>query len=148
MKKTKTMVIILCVGILFLAYLLIGNPIVAYHNHALKKSVTSLNADETVTLDAVVPFSWDKVYTFEPYTSKEKMAEIIGFESGSLRETASEGMVQLLFVKGQRVTASVCGYPDALGYQIAFDSPLSYGEGIQFTVDTEEGIVVLRQLES
>lgn len=48
------------------------------------------------------------------------MEKAIGLSSPSIQETVSEGMVQLLFVKEGRVVASVCGYAERLGYQIAF----------------------------
>lgn len=144
----KKYILFLLLAVLYLGYLYIGNPMVAYHNHTLKESITSLKGNEIVTLDAVVPFAWDKVYTLAPYTTKEEMAEIIGFQSGSLHKTVNEGMVQLLFVKGQRVTASVCGYASALGYRISFDSPLSYGEETLFTADTRENIVHLMKQET
>lgn len=122
--------------------LLIGNPVVAYHNHELGKAITSLNTRET-TLNAVVPFEWDLVYTFAPYTSQSEIEELIGFRSGSIRMAVNEGMVQLLFVKGDRVVASICGYDSSLGYDVNFTDSVIYDENTIFAVSRDSGITIL-----
>ena len=62
-----------------------------------------------------------------------------------MQETVSEGMVQLLFVKENSVTASICGYADALGYRITLEDSVSYGENIPFETNVRAGIVELTQ---
>lgn len=124
MRKRKIKFIALFIFAGFLFFLTVSNLRVQYNNRRLKQTLTSLNA-QTVALNEIVPFRWDVVYTFDPYQPKEDMEKIIGFKSSALCETVSEGMVQLVFVKGRSVVASVCGYPDVLGYYIAFD----LGEG-------------------
>ncbi len=144
MKKRTGMLVLTIVCVFMVIYLAIGNPIVFYHNQQLKKSITSLEDNQKVTLNEIVPFDWDIVYTFEPYTSREEIEEIIGFQSDSIRETVNEGMVQLLFVKGKTVTASVCGYPDKLGYfVINLEGSVSAKEEAVFLTDTDSGIVKL-----
>ena len=85
----------------------------------------------------------DRVYTFEPYATREEIAEIIGFDSSSIRETVSEGMVQLLFVKDHKVTSSVCGYASSLGYAVGFFDRVDYEENAVFSVKREDGLVIL-----
>lgn len=123
----------------------IGNPVVVWHNRQLEKAITGLDGMQQVTLNQVVPFEWDTVYTFDPYTSRQEIAETIGFDSGSIQETWSEGMTQLLFVKDQRVTASVCGYPSRLGYDVVFEDRITADQQVQFWVETEPGRVTLIQ---
>jgi len=114
---------------------LFGNPVVKYNNHRLKKAVTALEAGQPVTLNEVVPFGWDTAYTFSPYTSEQEIEEIIGFKSRSIvANNINEGMVHLIFVKGEKVQAAVLGYADALGYYIDFFPKVEYGENAQFTV--------------
>ena len=48
---------ILLAGIAF--YLLLGNPAIRYKNQKLKQSLTAREDHTTVSLNAVVPFSWD-----------------------------------------------------------------------------------------
>lgn len=142
--KKKIIVPISLIAIIFLlVFLMTGSPLVACHNYELKKSVLSVSGETQVTLNEIVPFDWDIVYTFSPYTSRNEIEKIIGFSSHSIRETVNEGMVQLLFVKGDSVVASVCGYADNLGYRITFKDSVRFEEKAVFAVDTNAGIVTL-----
>lgn len=124
---------------------------ISHNNRRLRQSLTSLDA-KAIAFNNVVPFGWDTVYTFDPYLSKAEMAEIIGFNSGALRETISEGMVQLVFIKGRSVVASVCGYPDRLGYAVHFVNwgggfaKLSFADDAAFSVEKADGVVRLRHI--
>lgn len=128
-----------------LSYLVIGNPIVAVHNKQLKQAITSINGKETITLNEIVPFDWDTVYTFDPYTSKKEIEEAIGFKSNSIKETVSEGMVQLIFVHDQNVTASVCGYTSVLGYNVYLNESVSFKNNTKFFVEHTKDSVILKQ---
>ena len=72
-------------AVIALAWSLIGSPVVLWHNHQLKAALTGLT-DTTITLEQAVPFSWDEVYTFAPYTSVEEIQEVIGTTSFNLKE--------------------------------------------------------------
>ena len=144
MKKRALKLCAAALLILLVIYALIGNPIVFWHNRALEHSLCSLEDGITVTLNETVPFEWEAVYTFDPYTSKSEMERIIG-----IRETVSEGMVQLIFVNRGRVTASVCGYASNLGYDVYLGRsgrPLTIGEEMKFSVARGDGIVRLAPL--
>ena len=148
-KKSKLRLAITVIAALFALILAIDALNVAWHNRQLKKALTAIDTP-AVSLNAVVPFAWDAVYTFEPYLSKAEMAKIIGFSSGSLRETVSEGMTQLVFVKDRSVVASVCGYPDSLGYWVWLDNwegpaaKVAFADDAVFAVEKADGIVWLR----
>ena len=73
-----------------------------------------------VSLDEITPFEWDTVYTFAPYTPKEKIYEVIGYQWDSISETVSEGMNQLIFIDKVKVVCYVYGYSDYLGYGFNF----------------------------
>lgn len=132
-----------------LAWSLLGSPVVLWHNHQLKSALTGLT-DTTITLEQAVPFSWDEVYTFAPYTPVEEIQQVIGAQSYNLREAQSEGMLQLVFLDEGAVTAAICGFPAELGYEIVFPDAagtdpgyITYGEDISFTVERTEGVVRL-----
>ena len=136
-------------GVVALLWSIFGSPVVLWHNHQLKSALTGLT-DETITLEQAVPFSWDEVYSFAPYTTVEKIQEVIGTESYNIKESTSEGMLNLVFLDEGAVTAAVCGYPSDLGYAIDIagvtDSTpgrLSYGEDVSFTVERTDGVVRL-----
>ena len=71
MKKRVRIWIGLFAGILLLGYIIIGNPVVFVHNHQLKSAITSISEDtDAITLNEIVPFQWDTVYTCLLYTSR------------------------------------------------------------------------------
>ena len=131
----------------------VGNPIIRMHNRQLQKAVSSLENDRTIALDELVPFDWDSVYTFEPYTSREEIADVIGFDSRAIEVSVNEGQLQLLFVKNKKITASVCGYPSALGYDVEFNSKYDENRSIKrekdaktiFQVEKSENQIILQE---
>ncbi|MBQ6896100.1 MAG: hypothetical protein IJN69_02710 [Oscillospiraceae bacterium] len=125
-----------------------GNPVVKINNHRLKKAVTALDEGQTVTLNEVVPFEWDVVYTFSPYTSEEEIEKVIGFKSRDIvANNVNEGMTHLIFTKGEKVQAAVLGYPSKLGYRIDFFKKVNYERNIPFTVAEKNDFTELLQAE-
>jgi len=143
-KKKIWIIIAAVIVISAIGYYIIGNPVIAYNNYRLKQSIHTISKTE-VTLNEIVPFEWDTVYTFAPYTSRSEIEEIIGFKSNAIQETISEGMVQLLFVKGSSVSGSVCGYAKNLGYFIDFSGKARFEDNIPFDVRIQDDIVYLTE---
>ena len=147
-KETKASIIILtCIALIAFIGLMISNPFVSINNHKLASSLKSIDR-ETVSLNDVVPFEWDTLYTFGPYQSKKEIEKTIGFKSADIKENnINEGMVHLLFVKGDKVVASILGYGKNLGYNIDFTSKegwnVTFAEGAQFNVTRVDGITTL-----
>ncbi len=90
---------------------------------ALRQAMAEVE-DGVVTLNEIVPFSWDSVYSFGPYTTQEQMEEIMGISARRLEESPSEGMVQLVFVNGGQIVCGICGYISKEGYSVSFDDQL------------------------
>ena len=147
MQKNKIIFIVcvLIVIILFFYWVSIReNRLIALHNRQLKQTLTSIDtSQETITLDTIIPFDWDMVYTFAPYTSKEEIEKTIGLYSDVIQETISEGMVQLIFVNNDPISAYVCGYAEDLGYQIIFGDMILFGDDIIFSVTKTDEIITL-----
>lgn len=137
-------------AVIALAYSTFGSPLVLWHNHQLKTAMASLT-DKTITLEQAVPFSWDAVYSFAPYTSLDEIRETIGADSYNLTESTSEGMLQLVFMDDGAVTAAVCGLPENLGYDVEFtgwdgnSAKITFGENVSFTVVQDGDLVRLEQ---
>lgn len=137
-------------AVLFLALSLAGvwlafSRVESFRNaRRLKASLTAL-PQGTTTLEEAVPFDWEAVYSFEPYTSREEIARTIGFDSPEISETMGEGMTQLIFVEDERVVLCICAYPENLGYDVDFTGCVRYGEHTPFTV--RQGSVVRLSLE-
>jgi hypothetical protein len=88
----------------------------------LKNEIISKNrAYEKVNLSTFTPFKWDKVYSFAPYLSKEEIYKTIGYKWDNIRETVSEGMNQIVFVKDGKVVCYLYGYPEGNKFGIFFD---------------------------
>ncbi len=131
-----------------------GDP-VSRNNRAFSKKVkqwvSGAHEGEQICLSELTLFSWNAAYTFDPYTSKEEMAQVMGCSGKNLQETINEGMVQLIFTdydsgSGEnKVVCSICGYGGNLGYGIdlgtRFDRRSSYvaiSQGMdQMTLRTE-----------
>lgn len=134
------LLIIFCIGIFWFTF---GSPLVFYHNHILQEKICEIT-QETVTLNELVPFDWDKVYSFPAYMPKEEIENQIGFRSPSIKENnINEGMVHLIFVKDEHVEASILGYPENLGYAIDFPDCVEYKDNIVFSVEKQNGVVRL-----
>ena len=145
--------IIVLLGVL---YLIFGDPRIHINNNKLEDAFTELTTD-SVTLEEIVPFEWTTVYTFDPYTSIDRIEWITGSKSPSLKESVSEGMTHFVFMNRGRVMASVCAYPSSVGYYLSFAggkntyydytdggySHIEYGDQVEFEVTQDAGIVRL-----
>lgn len=90
----------------------------------VKQWISQAQEGDTVSLAELAPFSWNWVYTFDPYTAKAEMEKVLGCSGRELQETVSEGMVQLIFVEHDsalgenKVVGSICAYGSNLGYGV------------------------------
>lgn len=82
------------------------------------KEAVSQEEGTKVRLSDLTPFQWDYVYSFDPYTSREEMENVLGFSDSRLKQTASEDTVQLIFVKNGAHAFTLQGSPSLLGYFI------------------------------
>ncbi len=135
-------------------YLIFGDPRIYLNNANLKKALSTLNRD-SATLEEIVPFEWTTVYTFDPYTSIDRIEWVIGSKSPALKESVSEGMTHVVFTNRGQVVASVCACPTSIGYYLEFTggentyycypdggySHIEYGDEIAFEVTQDEGFV-------
>jgi len=142
--------------VLAILYLIFGDPRIHINNSKLEDALTELDAD-SVTLEEVVPFEWTTVYTFDPYTSIDRIEWITGSKSPALKESVNEGMTHVVFMNHGQVAASVCAYPSSIGYSLGFTggkntyygypdggySHIEYGDETVFSVSREDGLVRL-----
>lgn len=70
-------------------------------------------------LSEFTTFKWDTLYSFVPYTSEETIYKVIGYKWDEITSTVSEGMNQVVFLKGGKVVCYIDGYPDK--YRVFFD---------------------------
>ena len=112
------------------------------NKNALKRALCAVT-DSTVSINSVIPFEWDAMYSFEPYTSKSQIEQISGIKSNLIQESVSEGMTNLLFINDGEAVASVCAYPSSLGYYFDFFGSIEYSDHAEFAVERHDDIIVL-----
>ncbi|MFJ7735323.1 hypothetical protein ACIQ2D_03175 [Lysinibacillus sp. NPDC097287] len=106
------------------SFMIIGLVCIIFIISVLKKDIWEVNAEllqaeilsigkdvETINLLEVTPFEWDKLYSFEAYTPKERVYATIGYKWAPIQETVSEGTNQFVFLKDEKVVCYVFGYP-------------------------------------
>lgn len=106
---------------------------------------------DMINLNRITSFDWDVLYSFAPYTPKEKIYQVIGSKSDDIKETISERMNQVIFVKSGEVVCFLYGYPANDGYCISFLSEdyidgvvtLHSTDNINFRVSRNEGVIYL-----
>ncbi|MBO1911315.1 hypothetical protein [Sporosarcina sp. 6E9] len=153
---TKKKVLVIAVIILFtvLFVKVIKKDIWEVNETMLKQEVLSIEESaESVNLSDGTPFEWDLVYSFDPYTSKDIIYETVGYKWGTISETVSEGMNQLVFMKDGKVVCYLYGYPANNGYGIYFRdhtstkstpaSLLRAQDDLTFQVDRRDGYIYL-----
>lgn len=121
------------------------------------KVLSTEDSVETLNLLDVTPFDWDEVYSFDPYTPKETIYEVIGYKWGKINETVNEGMNQIVFLNDGKVVCYLYGYPENNEYgiyftntnntEITFASMLTFEEDLTFQVERENGVIYLTNIE-
>lgn len=109
-----------------------------------KRDVWDINADKfknsfnAISGNAVIddlsqwtPFEWDTLYSFTPYTTKDKIYEVIGYKWDNISETVNEGMNQIVFVKDGKVVCYLYGYPENI--KLGFNFGKYEGSHIKLT---------------
>ena len=110
-------------GILILAGVAIGyfvDPL-KVNSRGFTKAMEELADVEDgteVRFSDITPFEWDRVYTFDPYVSREEIEKTLGIENRRIKETVNEGMEQLIFVKDKELVCSITDYSSSLGWYV------------------------------
>ncbi len=119
MKEKKVWKILTGIIIVISIFLLIvWNSGVNKNTRYLENKLSDPASQGSGLVKDLFNIEYDKVYIFEPYQSKEKMEAQIGFKSYILKETVSEGMMNILFTKKDSPVAYLYGYPSNVGYNI------------------------------
>ncbi len=150
MKYKKTAVII---GIMIISgLLLLKKDLWEKNEDLLREQILSFGQSvKTIDLTEVTPFEWDTVYSFSPYTPKEKIYETVGYKWDRIQETVNEGMNQMVFLKDGKVICYLYGYPTNNGYGIFYSGEtlseyatvLNVDDDLTFQVEREEKVVYL-----
>lgn len=142
MKRKRNIIIlaIVLLGVLILTCFMIRNRSMAKKNGELFSN-RMIKVSEEMILDEVVPFEWDKAYSFFPYEDINTIEATIGFSDSLLRESLDDDYVNLVFVKDKKIVAFVYGGVNDIGYRINFDNPTVYGTGKRYRTEIKDGIL-------
>lgn len=113
-------------------------------NASIITTLTTLDQEE-VTLEEVIPFTWEQIFCFPSGTSSEEMKNVAGFSSDYFQEVEESDAMQYYFVSNRSVVAFVIGTADSLGFSLEFEGyTLTYGDEVPFQVDRTSSVVRLR----
>jgi hypothetical protein len=109
-----------------------------------KEDIWDMNADKLISsfdvisgdtdiedLNGFIPFEWDELYSFTPYTPKSEIYEVIGYRWDNISESVNEGMNQIVFVNDGKVVCYLYGYPEHV--KLGFDFGKFKGSHIKLT---------------
>lgn len=112
--------------------------------HPFKKDIWDINRDNLVhsfyiisgdadieDLNGFIPFEWDALYSFAPYTTKKEIYEVVGYKWDNIRETVDETMNQIVFMKDGKVICYLYGYPKNI--KLGFDFGTYKGSYLKLT---------------
>lgn len=117
--KKKSFVVIGLISTVILAVIIFKilhpTPVWEINADEFKHSFQPISGNSVIDdLSQWTPFEWDTLYSFAPYTSREKIYESIGYKWDNISETVNEGMNQIVFVKDSKVVCYLYGYPEKL----------------------------------
>lgn len=149
-KKYALVPLFILICVCLLAINLLKEDLWDYNLKLLESKILSENVvGDKVNLSTFTPFEWDKVYSFDPYVSKDVIYETIGYRWDTISETVSEGMNQIVFVKDGKVVCYLYGYPENNKFGIFFSgtdykeyATILYAEDNHFFDVTKNGDVV------
>jgi hypothetical protein len=134
----KKNIVVAVIGVIITAVIVLFNPfkkdIWDINAEKLKNSFGMISGDAVIdSLSGFTPFEWDTLYSFKPYTSKEKIYETIGYKWDNISETVNEGMNQIVFTMEGKVVCYLYGYPER--YNLYFDFGAFQGSFIKLTTN-------------
>lgn len=119
-KNTKiVLIIVLATVCIVMGFALKSEDIKVNKNvKKFEQNLDDLLNNENHTCKDLFDFDYDTVYVFQPYLTKNEMEKEIGFKYWKLKESVSEYMMNILFVKDNKPVVYLYGYPEDRGYYI------------------------------
>jgi len=130
--KTSILILISLLIFIWIVYFInikMADIQISKNETALKNMILSLDENvNIVKLNEITPFEWDKVYFFNAYTGNKYIYDILGFKWHGIKTALSEGIMQVIFVKNNKVICYCHGYGSTEGYNLYcdFDDNINY----------------------
>ncbi len=141
MKKNK---LVLLLGVLSIMLFACSN------NKELgkfKENLKEQSDSQKISLDSLTNFEWEKVYFIAPYTSKERIENIVKIESNEIyNNMVDENVLYLIFINKGQLVNQVYGRTEQLGFDFELED---FNECLEldkadatFSVDTIDGMKI------
>ena len=92
-------------------------------------AISSLKEEREINLSDVIPFEWDKAYSFDTNTTVDKIYKTVGYKWQSIIPKEKESDLQMVFMKEDKVVCYLYDDADMMGISINFDKS-SYKDGV------------------
>ncbi len=152
MKKFLLILVVAVALIVGGVYVLVGDPVVFYNNQKMDSAMLHAEPHKTVTFNELTNFEWDAMYSFNHTMTKDRIEEVLGFESSAIKEPSSDTFIQIVFVKDNKVVCNLNGVYTALGYNVIFfDTVPEYhkilsSDNVKFEVKDVENVIRFTQV--
>lgn len=153
-KKQKKLInlvsLILCVIIILVVIVVIYiDPFYLIRNNRLITNIESLLDKEIISLDELIPFEYDALYLYEPYTYKKDMEKEIGIKSRFIKDNYTDNLgTELIVIKDNKVISSVFINLKKNGFIIeglVYSNRLDKNDDIEFNVTKSDLGIFIRQ---
>ncbi|MGN1372132.1 MAG: hypothetical protein ACI4XM_07665 [Candidatus Coprovivens sp.] len=105
-RKIKT--ILLTSIITFILVLIYINPIYQYRNHSVIKHLDNIKTKETIEIKELIPFTFDKIYIANPYTSKDQIEKELNLKSRYIKDNnINDNYQEIIIIKDNKVISSI-----------------------------------------
>jgi len=142
-KKKYIFFIAFAVLVLIVCAIFMLKNEVKKNGEILSEKIVNVSGD--LILDDIVPYEWEKAYSFKPYTDKKDIESIIGFSDGAIKESTNDNYVNIILVNKNKVVAVIYGEQEDIGYNIVLNSPVIKGEHKVLHKKNEDGNVIFTE---
>lgn len=103
---------------------------------------------QEISWNEVVPFTWDEVYYFVPYTTEKEMEQITGVKSDKYCELHEDSGVQIAFIKNKKVIVFISDKEKNLGFGMRQFDCIKYKDEALFQVEKNGNTLYIQYISS
>lgn len=152
LRHTLLILVFLFIGffIFFIYNLYASSDVVKDNGEIFQGNINNVESFgvKTISLNDIASFDWNSMYVFSPYFPIKEIENIIGIKSRYIKQTASDEMIQLIFVNNGKIACVIQGNPFDLGFQFQFEDLNGYTEikskdNPRFKIDTSDEAITM-----
>lgn len=153
LKKNKKLIGLVSLIICSLILVIYINPIYLVRNKMLINNIEKVSNKKIITLEELIPFDFDAVYFFAPYSYKKDIEKEIGFKSRFIKDNYTDNLgTELIVVKNKKVISSVFIKIEKNGFIVeglVYSNKMDKNDNVLFEVTKSDlGIFIRQKLNS